>query len=59
MAKEKKVPITRGNDKLVQVTAFIPKDCVVACIVGQRANGEKVDCHVHAVQHVFAPETQF
>lgn len=51
----KKQPIMRGDDKLVEVRAFIPKDCIVDVIVGRKQDGTRIDCAVHSVMHVFEP----
>lgn len=43
-----------GVEKLVEVRAFIPRDCVVTAIVGWKPDGSRAEYHVHSVQHVFA-----
>jgi hypothetical protein len=43
-----------GVEKLIEARAFIPRDCVVAAIVGRKPDGSSAEYHVHSVQHVFA-----
>lgn len=51
----KKVPVTRGDEKLVQATAFVPKNSfVVGVTVKMKDTGETVNCDAHVVNHVFA-----
>lgn len=51
--KKIKTPIYRNDEKLVEVRAFIPKNCVVAGIVAQSHDGIRTTHSVITVNHVF------
>ena len=48
-----KQPIYRGDDKLLEVRGFVPKDMVVVGLVAQSKDGSRDVYPVHYVQHVF------
>lgn len=55
-ATAEKKPVIRGDEKLVEVRAYIPKSATVDAVTVILSDGKPMTCKVHLVQHVFATE---